>query len=95
MICQQNETFHYVHGLSRHGEHFGHQVTVALEEGDRTQLNVEQQSRHPGKGLQVLLSLIRCGSYQCLQTLSLNCHLAESSIENLFKSVVMFHRQKI
>lgn len=49
MICQQNETFHYVHGLPRHGEHFGHEVTVALEEGDRAQLNVKQQSRHASK----------------------------------------------
>lgn len=64
MISQQDETLHYVHGLPGHGEHFGHEVTVTLEEGDGPQLDVEQQSRHPGKRLQVFLSLIGCGSNQ-------------------------------
>lgn len=44
MISQQDETLHYINGIPRHGEHFGHEVTVTLEEGDRPQLYVEQQS---------------------------------------------------
>lgn len=64
MISQQDETLHYIHGLPGHGEHFGHEVTVTLEEGDRPQLDVEQQSRHPSKRLQVSLSLIGRGSNQ-------------------------------
>lgn len=64
MISQQDETLHYVHGVPGHGKHFGHEVTVTLEEGDRPQLDVEQQSRHAGKRLQVFLSLVRCGSDQ-------------------------------
>lgn len=49
MICQQDETLHYIHGLSGHAEHLGHEVTVTLEEGDRPQLDVKQQGRHPSK----------------------------------------------
>jgi len=44
MISQQDETLHYIHGVPRHGEHFGHEVTVTLEEGDGSQLDIEEQS---------------------------------------------------
>lgn len=77
MISQQNETLYYIHGLPGHGEHLGHEVAVAPEEGDRTQLDVEQQSRHPSKRLQVFLSFIGRGSNQCLQALGFNGHLAD------------------
>lgn len=76
MISQQDETFHYVHWLPGHGEHFGHEVAVTLEEGDGAQLDVKEQRRHPGERLQVLLALVRRGSYQRLQTLRLDGHLA-------------------
>lgn len=77
MISQQDETLHYVHGIPSHGEHFGHEVSVTLEEGDGPQLDIEQQSRHPGKRVQVFLSLVRCGSNQWLKTLGLDCHLED------------------
>ena len=77
VVSQQDETLHYVHGIPGHGEHLGHEVTVALEEGDGPQLDVEQQRRHSGKRLQVFLSLVGRGSDQRLQTLRLNCHLEE------------------
>lgn len=64
MISQQDETLHYIHGLPGHGEYFGHEVAVTLEERDRPQLDVEQQSRHPSKRLQVSFSLVGCGSNQ-------------------------------
>lgn len=44
MIRQQDETLHYINGIPGHGEDFGHEVTVALEEGDRPELDIEQQS---------------------------------------------------
>lgn len=76
MITQQNETLHYIHGLPGHRKHFGHEVAVTFEESDGTQLDVEQQSRHSGKGLQVLLPFIGRGSDQRLQTLRFNGHLS-------------------
>lgn len=75
VVSQQDETFHHVHRLSSHGEHFGHEVAVALEECDRPQLDVKEQSRHPGERLQVLLALVRRGRNQSLQALRLNGHL--------------------
>lgn len=77
VIRQQDEALHYIHGLPGHGEHFGHEVAVTLEEGDGSQLDVEQQSRHPGKRLQVLLSFIGGGGDQRLQTLGLDRHLED------------------
>lgn len=44
VIRQQDESLHHVHGVSGHGEHFGHEVAVTLEESDGAQLNVKQQS---------------------------------------------------
>lgn len=44
MISQQDQTLHHIHGLPCHGEHFGHEVTVTLEEGDGPQLDVKEQS---------------------------------------------------
>lgn len=77
MISQENETFDYIHGIPGHREHFGHEVTVTLEEGDGVQLDVKEQRRHSGKRLQVFLALIWCGSNQRLQTLRFNGHLAD------------------
>lgn len=63
MISQQDQTLHHIHGLPCHGEHFGHEVTVTLKEGDGPQLDVKEQSRHPSERLQVFLSLIgRCSN---------------------------------
>lgn len=62
MISEQDEPLHHADGVSRHGEHFGHQVAVALEEGHRAKLDVQKEGRHSCKRLQVLLALVRCGS---------------------------------
>lgn len=83
MVSQQDETLHNVHGLTGHREHFGHEVTVSLEESDRPQLDVEQKSRHPSERLQVFLSLIRCNSNQRLETLCLDCDLDSGRNEQI------------
>ena len=83
MVAQQNEALHHVHGLPGHRKHLGHEVAVTFEEGDGTQLDVEQQSRHPGEGLQVLLAFVGRGGDQRLQTLRLDGHLAGSENERL------------
>lgn len=76
MIAQQNEALHDVHGLPGHGKHLGHEVAVTFEESDGTQLDVEQQRRHPGEGLQALLPFVGRGGDQRLQTLRFNRHLS-------------------
>lgn len=63
VVCEQNQTLYHVDGVSRHREHLGHQVTVALEEGHRSELNVQEQGRHSGKRLQIFLPFIRGRRY--------------------------------
>lgn len=75
MVSEQDQALYHVHGLAGHGEHLGHEVTVALEEGHRPQLDVEEQGRHPSEGLQVLLAFVRLGRNQGLHALRLNRHL--------------------
>lgn len=75
VVSQQDETFNHIHGLSSHGEHFGHEVAVTLEECDGAQLDVKEQRRHPSERLQVLLAFVRRGSNQRFQTLRFDGHL--------------------
>lgn len=75
VVSEQDESLHHVYGVSRHREHLGHQVAVALEKGHGPELNVHEQRRHSSKRLQVLLTFISCRRYQRLQTLSLDGHL--------------------
>lgn len=75
MISKQDEAFDHIHGLPTHGEHFGHEVTVTLEEGDRPQLHIEQQGRHSRERFQVFLTFIRCGGYHGFHPLGLDGHL--------------------
>lgn len=75
VISEKDQSLHHIYGVASHGEHFGHQVTVTLEECDGSQLDIKQQSGHAGERLQVFLSFIWRRSNQRLQTLRLNRHL--------------------